>query len=419
MEIKINDNILLHYIPMEKLKTTTLSLSIHRQLCEDDASKNALIPYVLKRGCKLCPNLGEISKYLENLYGANLGTGVSKMGEDQVLGFYLESISDRYAPEKEPLLSNLTALMLSVVFEPVTENGGFSEEFVNQERNNLKDRIDALVNDKRSYAMYRCAQEMCHGEPFRIYKLGTKEALDEIEPKSLYNYYQTMISSSKIDIYVCGDTDIEKVEEKIREYVQHIDFVQADYPKTQLFKQDTQVKTVEESMDVTQGKLSLGFRTSILPTDEDYFALVVANSILGGGAHSKLFNNVREKLSLAYYASSQLEKYKGLMLVNAGIEFDKFQAAYDEILAQLKELQDGEISDLEYESSIQAIINALQSYYDDQRYMESYYLGEQIAGTSRSIEKYQEKIKAVTKEQAADAAKKIKLDTVYFLKGDR
>jgi predicted Zn-dependent peptidase len=170
-------------------------------------------------------------------------------------------------------------------------------------------------------------------------------------------------------------------------------------------------------MEVTQGKLAIGFRTGITPTDKDYPALVVFNSVFGAGAHSKLFNNVREKLSLAYYASSQLERYKGLLLVNAGVEFKNFKLAYDESLVQLEEIRKGNISDLEFDSSIKAITNSYTSTYDDQRSMAIFSLGEIIAGTNETIEDKLAAIKKVTKEQVAEVAKKLTLDTVYFLEG--
>lgn len=415
--VNINSNIRLHYIPLVKLKTTVMGVYIHRLLNSDEASYNALLPYVLKRGCKLCPDTEAVSKYLENLYGAKLGAAVLKRGDDQLIYFDCEVISDKYAPDKEPLLSELTELVLSVLFEPVVKDGKFDEDFVKQEKEVALDRIEAVKNDKRSYASLRCIEEMCKGEAFAISRLGTSDGINMINAKSLYDYYKKMITSSLIDIYVCGDADINSIKDKIKEKVSGIDFVSADIPKTEILSVKRDVNNVVEKMDVMQGKLSIGFKTGIKPTDDDYAALNVMNSVFGAGAHSKLFNNVREKLSLAYYASTQIERYKGLIIMNAGIEFKNFQKAYDETLVQLENIKKGDISDLEFDSSINAILNSLESLKDDQRSMQNFYIGEEIALTMQDIEAKKEAIKKVTKEDVSAVANKLELDTVYFLTG--
>jgi predicted Zn-dependent peptidase len=402
---------------MTKLKTTNLGVYIHRSLNKNDASMNALLPYVLKRACRLCPDMEASSKYLEELYGAYLGASIFKRGDDQIIYFDAEAISDRYTPNNENLLAHLTELILSILFEPVTKDGAFDAEIVAQEKKNAINRINALVNDKRSYASIRCQAEMCQGEAFAISRLGTEDGINAITPKSLYDYYKSIITSSVIDIFVCGDADIDSAASKLREFTDKLSFTDASSPKTQILKKDAPVKTVTDRMEVTQGKLAIGFRTGIAPTDKDYPALVVFNSVFGAGAHSKLFNNVREKLSLAYYASSQLERYKGLLLVNAGVEFKNFKLAYDESLVQLEEIRKGNISDLEFDSSIKAITNSYNSTYDDQRSMAIFSLGEIIAGTNETIEDKLAAIKKVTKEQVAAVAKKLTLDTVYFLEG--
>lgn len=415
--ININSNIRLSYIPMQKLKTTTIGVYIHRELNENDASMNALLPYVLKRGCRKYTSQSEIEKHLESLYGATMGTAAIKRGDDQIIYFDAETISDKYAPEKEKLVSELLSLILSVIFEPLAENGEFSAEIVEQEKKNAKERIQSLMNDKRTYASLRCTEEMCKGESFAISRLGTIEGIDKITPRSLYEHYSRIITSSVIDIYICGDADTAAVEETIKKFISDMRFEKAQITKTEILKKSTGKTDVTDRMDVTQGKLAIGFRTNTKPEDKEYEALTVMNAIFGGGASSKLFNNVREKLSLAYYASSQLERYKGLLIVNAGIEFENFQKAYNETMAQLESIKNGDISDYEFDSSIIALVNSLQTIYDDQRSMQNFCLGAEIAGVSDDIEARKKAIRAVTKEDVAAAARKLELDTVYFLTG--
>lgn len=411
--VKINSNINLYYIPMKKLKTTSIGVYIHRKLCEEEVSKNAVLPYVLKRGCKLCPDSETVEKYLENLYGASFGASVLKMGDDQIIYLGFESISDKYAPNGEALSRDITKLVMSVMFEPAS----FTDEVAGQEKKNAVDRILAEINDKRRYAMLRCTQEMCRGENYALSPLGTREGVEALTARSLKEHYENIITSSAVDIYVCGDADINALAEEIKRYTGKIAFKETKIPQFEIFTRQGEVRNVTDHADVVQGKLSMGFKTGISAGGSDYPALMVMNSIYGGGAHSKLFNNVREKLSLCYYASSNLVKNKGIMFVNAGIEFDNFQKAYDEILAQLDAVKNGEISELEFTSSIRALENDLESYKDNQRLMQLYRLGQRIAGTNYGIDELKEKIRRVTVEDVMRAAKNAELDTVYFLAG--
>ena len=415
--MQINKSISLEYIPMKKLKTSTVGVFIHRQLTKEDAAKNAILPRILKRGCELCKNRGEIEKYLDNIYGGDLRGGCFKKGEDQVMYFSVEAITEKYSPEKEPLFEKMINLLMSVVFRPVIHDGGFVPEYVAQEKKNLIERIESLKNDKRTYASQRCVEEMCKDTAFAVHSYGTIEDVSEIDEKSLYEYYLDMIYNSKIDIFVSGECDEQEAARLIKASLPYGAFNGGCICLDGILKKDGQVQYTEEVMDVTQGKLSMGFTTGVDGTGDDYYALMVANSIFGGGAHSKLFNNVREKLSLCYYASSSMDRYKTFLVVNAGIEFENYQKAYDEILNQLKAVQNGEVSELEYVSSINAIVNSLTSCFDDQFAMQSFRLSEKILKTGTSLEECIQKIKAVKLEDAVRVSKNIRLDTVYFLKG--
>ena len=412
--IPINDNVTLNYIPMDKLKTTTIGMYIHRPLKKEEASYNAILPHVLKRGNRVLRNTQEIAKYLQDLYGAKFSAGISKKGDSQILCFEGETISDKYSPHGEKLVAGLLKLILGSVFD---QNDTFSKDVFEQERTNSITKIENIINDKRVYAIYRCQEEMAKGDPFSVPRLGYVEDMKKMTIDELYRYYKELVVSSKINIYVCGDADLNSIEDAIRTAISGYSFKSADMPKSQILKVKDKVNDVTERLQVTQGKLAIGFLTDIAASDDDYYKLVVANAIFGGGAQSKLFNNVREKLSLAYYAGSMLDKYKGMLLVNAGIEFENFQKAYDETLVQLEEVKNGNITDLEIESSKMFLINSLVTTYDDQMALISFYLNQKAAGANAEIEECIEKIKAVTKEDVARIIKKVHLDTVYFLAG--
>lgn len=417
MSIQINENVTLHYIPMPKLKTSAMGIYIHRPLTSDEAAKNGLIPFVLKRGTLKYQNTEEISKKLDDLYGATLRAGVIKKGLDHIISFTAETISEKYAPYKEPLFLELTELMLSVLLEPVTKDGAFLPEYVEQEKKNNIENVENIINDKRSYAALRCCQEMFSGTDLAVSKYGTVEEIKAVNPKDLYEHYKNVLTSSPIDIILSGEWEAEKIVDMIKEEFSKLQLKCGEIKKTKAFVSDREVRNFEESMEVAQGKLSMGFVTGIDSTSEEYWSMMVANSIFGGGAHSKLFNNVREKLSLCYYASSGMGRYDGAIVVNAGIECENFKKAYDEILVQLDDLKAGKVSELEYVSSINAIVNSLKSCRDDQYAMQSFWLSEKVSGENRDLDYVIEKIKNVSLDMAVEASKKIKLDTVYFLKG--
>ncbi|MDK2798862.1 MAG: hypothetical protein PWP27_576 [Clostridiales bacterium] len=415
-KVNLKEGLNLYYIPTEKFKTSTMSICIHRQLSEEDATKNALLPYVLRRGCEKFPNAQAIAQYLESLYGAVFDCGINKKGEDQIIYFTFEVVNDEYIPEDRGLLQKIIEFSKCIIFNPVTENQCFKKEYVEQEKNKLKDLIEGLINNKVTYATERCFQEMCKGEKFGTYELGSAKDLEAIDEKNLYEHYKSIIKSSPIDIFITGTADAGQVTELVKN-LYDIEFNrEVIYPTTEIIAQVKKQKNIVEELDVAQGKLSLGFRTKISPREKDYYSLIVYNGILGGGPHSKLFNNVREKLSLAYYVFSRLEKFKGLMLISSGIEVQNYKKTLDEILLQMEEIKKGNISDYEYQSTINSSITSVNSLKDNSFYMIDYYLGQLVGGTDDSFEDLIVKISSVQKEDVISVAQKIELDTIYFLK---
>lgn len=412
--ISVNENITLNYIPMTKLKTTAIGIYISRELDRDEASKNAILPHILKNGCKRIENRTEIEHFLENLYGAKMSAGIAKKGNFHILCFEGETISDSFAPNGERLAEELLKLLLSVIFDAKDE---FDEDVFLTERQNSVTKIKSIINDKRIYANYRCQEEMSKGDIFNVSRLGYIEDMEKLTKEELYAHYRKIIVSSLIDIYVCGDVDFSEMEKTVKNAISDIEFKRAERAAETILKDKKDINFVTEKMNVTQGKLSMGFLTHIKPTEEDGIALVLANTIFGGGAQSKLFNNVREKLSLAYYAGSVLNRAKGFLTVNAGIETENFEKTKAEILFQLDEMKKGNISEDEILSSKNFIINSLNAYDDDQFEMISYYQGERLMQSDMEIEDYKEKILKLEKEDIVRVISNVTLDTVYFITG--
>ena len=412
---KISDGVSLNYINDKKYKTVSASLYLHRKLKRDEVTKNALLTSVLKQGTKSYPTAKEINRYTEELYGASYGISVFKKGNIQTISFGFNSLTEEYS--QKGIIEKCFDLLFEFMLNPLVENGGFMKNITDTEKVNLEADIKALINDKRAYADVKCIENMCIGEDSALCDIGYIEDLEKIDEKNLYEHYKKIISESPIDIFIVGDVDIEKIKKYLEAVFSKLTLDIKMLGDITSKKDAKEEKYVEEKLDVAQGKLSIGLRTNTIVTDFDYYALIVGNSIFGSGAHSKLFNNVREKLSLAYYAYSRLDKFNGIMLIGSGIEFENFNKAKDEIFVQLEETKKGNFTEDELFISKQAVINRLKSYYDSPSLLKDYYLCNNLSGEDDSIEDAIEKIKKVTKEEIVAVFSKIKSDTVYFLKG--
>lgn len=408
----------IYRIKTGKFKTNSINFFFMDNLTRENVTSNALIPAVLRRGCKQFPTFRDIALNLEELYGAGLDCGVSKKGECHIIQFYTEYMSDSYAAEGAKQFERAFDLLFGIINEPVLENGVFKEEYLAQEKDNLKKLIDGRINDKMQYSVEKCFEEMCSEEPYGIYEYGYTSDLEKIGSKELYEKYMEMLTEYPLQVYLSGDMDdacvqivLERLNSLQRNNLREISC--CSFEKTV-----DNVKSISEKMNITQGKLTMGFRTNTSALDGDYYSLIVYNGILGGGIHSKLFQNVREKAGLAYYAFSRLEKLKGLLVIGSGIDFNNKDKAQKIIMQQLEEIKNGNISDYEFESTLKTIETGIKSLLDSQMQIVDFYLSQAIAGTDDTFDSIAEKVKKVKKEHVVSISRKINLDTVYFLDGN-
>lgn len=402
-----------------KFKSSVLGMELLLPLKEETAALNAMIPSVLRRGTERYPDMEAISAALDELYGGSLEPMVRKKGETQCVGFVGSFLDDAYALDGTDILEPAARLLGELLLHPVTENGGFRADYVAGEKQNLINRIRAQVNDKRQYALIRVMEEMCGGEPFGVDKLGSEASAQAITGETLWAQYQQLLERAHIELYYCGSARPERVREALCGALEGLpagDRVPLTRPEGK--KAPARPRTVEEALDVTQGKLSMGLRTGgINVWSEEFPALLLCNAVFGGTTTSKLFLNVRERLSLCYYASSQLEKMKGVMLVSSGVEFDKVEEAKAEILAQLDNCRQGNFEEWELESARRSVVSAYRSALDAQGQMEDFWLGQAAAGVEEDPEQLCARLERVTREQVVAVANRLELDTVYFLKG--
>lgn len=413
---EIKEGINLHTIKTNKFKTNLLSVFITTPLIKENITKQALIASVLRRGSKSMKASEEISIVLEEMYGASFDCGIDKIGNNHIIKLYLETINDEFLPEKNDILQKAINTILEIAFNPLTENGAFKEEYVQTEKANLKQIIEGKKDNKAKYSLDRCIEEMYKDMPYGLYKFGTVEDLEKTTAKELYDYYKEMIKNCKIDIFVSGKID-EKETVKIvteDENIKALDARNIVQTKTEKLPVKQEPDIIKESIDVTQGKLVLGLNIEKETEDSKYVALVY-NMILGGGANSKLFQNVREKASLAYTAGSNYIRQVNNIFIRCGIETINFDKALEIIKKQLEDIKNGEFTDADLQNAKQTIISTIKFIPDEQDTEVTYYFGQELANNYVSFEEYMDKVNSVTKEQIVELAKNIMIYTIYFL----
>ena len=419
-QLELQPGVRLTAVHTGKFKSSYFGVMLLTALDGQTAAANALIPRVLRRGTRQYPDLQSISAALDELYGGAVEPVVTKKGESQCVGFAASFLDDAFAPGGEAILERAAGLLGGLLLDPCTQDGMFRSDYVEGERQNLIDRIRAQMNEKRQYSMLRLTQEMCAHEAFGVDKLGDEASAAAITPQGLWQRYQELLSGARVELYYCGSASPERVARALGEALAALP-VNPDREEPACDIRITappQPIVVEESLDVTQGKLAMGFRTGgVSVWDEEYPALLLLNAVYGGTSMSKLFMNVRERLSLCYFASSSLEKMKGLMLVSSGIEFDKYAQARDEILAQLEACRRGDITPDELEGARRIVMTALYTTLDSQSRQADFWLGQAAADLTQTPEELAAQVERVTAEQVAHAAQKVQLDTIYFLKG--
>lgn len=412
----MDNGVRFNFIKNNKFKTSMIGVFFSTPMTAKNVSINALIPAILRRGTEKLSTMKEISKKLESLYGAKFDCGVSKKGENQIIRFYGEAVNKKYTGTNQDTLGELADLINDVIFNPILDNGKFKADYVSQEKEQVKDIIESRKNDKVQYALERCYELMFEGEPFGLCEFGTTDRIDKITDDELMNGYRDMLNDYQVDVVVSGDL----TEEEYKNIISKFRFsprkaLEITEPKKVNVEK---VKDYTEKFDINQGKLSLGYRVNIDTNSDDYYKMLVYNGILGGGVQSKLFQNVREKNSLAYYAFSRYEKIKSVMGISCGIEIPNHQKALDTILEQVEDMKNGKITAEEYETTLKTLENSLNSMRDEQAQMLDFNYTQILLGTNKTLEEIIENVKKVQISDVVDVAKYVELDTIYFMTGN-
>ncbi len=410
--VEISRNKFLHILDADKFKTSFVAGFFLTDLVKEKITMNALIPAVLTRGTNNMPTMKEINFKLDELYGAILDGSSDKIGDKQALQFFITTIDDKYALNNEKLLEESVSLMLDVIYNPKLVNGLFDEDYVAGEKENLKALIEARINDKTQYAISRCIEEMFKDEPYGAYKYGNVEDLEKITNEELYKQYKWLLSNCEIHFYVSSSSKVDLSWFDICKQYEDINSNSSEdfYHKT------GEEKDIVEHQDVTQGKLVLGYDMDV-DRVKDLYKIQVYNAILGGSPNSKMFQNVREKASLAYTARSMYLKHKKVLMIFAGIELDKYDKALEIIEQQVEDMKKGEFTDEDIRDAKVFLENMIRSYADSQDVLIDLSMGQITMGMNDTIDDMISYIKDVTRDDILYVANKVKLNTKYFLTG--
>lgn len=417
---EIKKGIKLHCIETDKFKTNLLAMFITLPLTRENITFNSVIPAVLKRGTAILKTQEEISRKLENMYGATFDCGIEKIGDNHVIKFYLEALNDNFIPKEanQNLLKESVELLLDIILNPLVENDAFKSEYVNSEKENIKVLIESKIDNKDAYAFNRCIEEMYKGKPYGLYKYGYIEDLDKIDEKNLYKYYKNLIANSKIDIFISGALNAEKTAEIVEENENIKRLLEREAKcilSGEKSLENKETKTIEEKMDITQGKLVMGLDIANI-SEEDKFKVAIYNVILGESATSKLFQNVREKASLAYTARSNYIRQKSNIYIRCGIEIDNYEKAVKIIKEQLEDMKNGKFTEEDIKNAKKYMTSGIESIQDEQDSEITYYLGQELSQKLITFKEYAEKIEAVTMQDVKDVANSININTIYFLR---
>jgi len=419
-KIEIKPGVSLTCINTGKFKSGCITVNLLCQLTRETAAINALLPRVLRRGSANLPDMESISAALDDLYGVRVEPVIRKKGEVHCIGFYADFPDERYIPDGENILERTIDIIGDILLSPYMYDGNLCNDYTQSEKSNLIDDIRAAINDKRGYAIDRLLEEMCVNESFGIGKLGSESEALAITNIKLTDHYRELIKNSRIEIFYCGSAAPERVGDAVKVTFKELPERSGTVlPKTKIIYDPPTDKPrrFTENLEVSQGKLTVGFRMGDAMKDPDYTAFMLFNALYGGCVSSKLFLNVRERLSLCYYASSMLDKHKGVMLVSSGVDFAKFDAALDEILAQLEDIKKGNISEWEFTSAKRSIITSIKSALDRPGGLEELYFDSVISTVNYDPVYLSDMIEATTLERIVSVASGIKTDSIYLLSG--
>ncbi len=415
---RIADDVWFGSITDSRYKTNLLTLNLALPLNRETVTGNALLPQVLEKGYRCYPNYRNFSMRLNQLYGASVHGGCTKIGDNEVLSLSISVIDDAYALAGEPLLKECAEILCGLLLDPVLQDGVLEPENIALQRKYLIDCIEAEINEKRAYAISRTLALMFPKDPFGLRRQGYVEDAEKITPESATADYRRILDTARIEIFHVGCGDPATAKEVFQEAFSKLKRHPQPLAVTAAACGGGSVREETEEMKVSQSKLCLGFKTGVDAHHPMLSAMRMMNSVLGGTPTSKLFLNVREKQSLCYYCTSRSDRTKGILMIDCGVERWQVEQAKEAILMQLKAVRNGEITDEEMEFAKLSLQNSFKSVGETPYSLDAFYLMQTLLGVRETPADQARKLESITREDVAAAAELAQLDTVYVLAGE-
>lgn len=415
--IKICEGVNVSCINDKKFTTSRISFSMFVPLKKNTVTPNALLMGILERGCRKYPDFQSFNEHLEQLYGANIYTTISKVGEVQVLTISATSINDSLTFNHENIVLNISNLLCDVIFNPCLDDGVFRNADIVQAKRQLRESIESEYNDKKLYSKLRCEELMCKNERYSISRLGKIEDIDKIKPEDIFETWKHLLQSARVEIIALGSPDFDTVRKVFSEAFAQIERKDIQDCKSDIIDKVDEIKEINESADVVQCKLVIGCRTPYSLFDDNIFAIRVMTALLGGTPNSKLFVHVREELSLCYYCAASFDKDKGIMLIESGVERSNIDRAKEEIFKCLEDIKKGNFTDDELDDTKKYLIQTFEKINDSLSGINGWYISQAIYPKQYTPEEYIKGVNNVSREEIMEAANNVKLDTIYILSG--
>ena len=401
----------------KKFKTNSVIIRFLEKLSSETASINAIIPMLLISTNDKYPTRTELTKKVSSLYGSSLGTSNSKLSDVQIIALDAGCIRNEFALEGENVTEDLVQILLDCIFNPVIENDGFAPKEFNIRKQELIDMIDSQINNKRGYAIKKANEIIFKDEPFSVNAYGTKEQAEKLDACSVYDAYKNLLETAQIEITIAGGGNLEPTVKLIKEaftskinrrFGEELNFISAS-----TLKSEPEYKT--EPMDMNQSKMVMAYKGDC----SNIYVAKLMSAILGGTAFSKLFTNVREKLSLCYYCAARIVDGKSVLLIDSGVDTANIELAQKSINEQLQDIANGNLTDDEINNTKLAICGDFRSSYDTTWDLINWYFTQYTRGNIYSPEELIELENAITREEIIQCAKSFKLDSVYVLESSQ
>ena len=405
----------LHLIKTNNFKFIIIKVYFREKIKKENITMRNFLTNMLTFSTKIANTKRNMVLKMQDLYSCSITGRNTRLGNFLNTAFTLSVLKDKYTEEGN--VEKAIKFLSDVIYNPNVKDNSFDEKSFNVIMNQSILALGSIKEDASSYSILRLYETMEEDSPLSYRACGYLEDLKKITREKLYKYYNKMIDTNDMDIFVVGDIDFETIDPLIRKYFKskrfkktNNNFVLEEKRPRRRYKIETEIN------ESTQSKLALGCRTNKLTEYERKYPLTLYNIILGGSADSKLFINVREKNSLCYTISSVVNKLDNTLLIRAGINKEDLKKTLKLIEKELDNMKKGKFTETDIAKAKGMYITALDEIKESESDIIASFYMEELLGLD-NIDTRIEKMKEVTKQDIMKVAKKVKLDTVFMLEG--